>query len=159
MVLSELPLTTSRSWYWRHAMPRLCPFSVRTNSHVEVCQTLMVRSPDAETMYFWSKSTTLTAARWPTRTRRRLMSVADCMSHTAIDRSWRCKTKHVLDDFLRAMKTGNRITRCFRKITISASPNNFIKRISAELISTVRFEKAQQLQSCNIHTLDHWSSI
>ena len=39
MVLSEDPLTTSRSLYWRHAMPRLCPFRVRTNSHVLVLQT------------------------------------------------------------------------------------------------------------------------
>ena len=34
----------------------------------------MVLSPDAETMYFSSKSTTFTAARWPTRTRRKLIS-------------------------------------------------------------------------------------
>lgn len=39
MVLSELPLTTSRSRYCRHAMPRLCPFRVRTNSQVEVFHT------------------------------------------------------------------------------------------------------------------------
>lgn len=50
--------------------------------------TFMVRSPEAETMYLSSKSTTLTAARWPTRTRRRLMSVGEAMSHTAIERSF-----------------------------------------------------------------------
>jgi len=87
IVLSELPETTSRSRYWRHAIPRLCPFRVRINSLVTVLQTLIVRSPDAETMYLSSKSTTLTAARWPTRTRRNVMSIADCMSHTAIERS------------------------------------------------------------------------
>ena len=87
MVLSELPETTSLSRYCRQAMPRLCPLSVRTNSHVDVHQTLMVRSPDADTMYRVSKSTTLTAARCPTNTRRRVMSVGECMSQTAIDRS------------------------------------------------------------------------
>jgi len=86
-VLSELPDTTSLSRYCRQAMPRLCPFSVRTNSHVDVHQTLIVRSPDADTMYRVSKSTTLTAARCPTSTRRSVMSVGECMSHTAIDRS------------------------------------------------------------------------
>lgn len=39
MVLSDDPLTTSRSLYWRQAMPRLCPFRVRTNSQVLVLQT------------------------------------------------------------------------------------------------------------------------
>lgn len=49
--------------------------------------TLMVRSPEADTMYLSSKSTTLTAARWPTSTRRRLMSVGEAMSQTAMERS------------------------------------------------------------------------
>lgn len=49
--------------------------------------TLMVLSPEADTMYLSSKSTTLTAARWPTRTRRKVMSVAEAMSHTAMERS------------------------------------------------------------------------
>ncbi len=103
MVLSELPLTTRRSRYCKHAMPRLCPFSVRTNSQSDVFQTLIVRSPEAETMYFSSKSTTFTAARWPTKTRRKLISLGDAMSQTAIERSFehvtiipllkrRCKT-------------------------------------------------------------------
>lgn len=48
----------------------------------------MVRSPEAETMYLSSKSTTLTAALCPTRTRRRLMSVGEAMSHTAMERSF-----------------------------------------------------------------------
>ncbi len=39
MVLSEGPLTTSLSLYWRQAMPRLWPLSVRTNSHVLVLHT------------------------------------------------------------------------------------------------------------------------
>ena len=39
MVLSELPLTTSLSWYCRQAMPLLCPFRVRTNSQELVDQT------------------------------------------------------------------------------------------------------------------------
>ena len=86
-MLSELPLTTSRSLYCRHAIPRLCPFRVLTNSHVEVFHTLMVRSPEAETIYFSSKSTTFTAARCPTSTRRNVISVCDVISHTAIDRS------------------------------------------------------------------------
>lgn len=93
IVLSELPLTTSRSLYCRHAIPRLCPFRVLTNSHVEVFHTLMVRSPEAETIYFSSKSTTFTAARCPTSTRRNVISVCDVISHTAIDRScniWLC---------------------------------------------------------------------
>ncbi len=34
IVLSLLPLTTRRSRYWRQAIPRLWPLSVRTNSHV-----------------------------------------------------------------------------------------------------------------------------
>lgn len=87
IVLSELPLTTRRSRYWRQAIPRLWPFNVRTNSQSEVFQTLMVRSPEAETMYFSSKSTTFTAARWPTNTLRRLISVGEVMSQTAIERS------------------------------------------------------------------------
>lgn len=47
----------------------------------------MVRSPEADTIYLSSKSTTFTAARCPTRTRRRLMSVGEAMSQTAIDLS------------------------------------------------------------------------
>lgn len=39
MVLSLEPLTTSRSRYCRHAIPRLWPFSVRTNSHELVFHT------------------------------------------------------------------------------------------------------------------------
>lgn len=39
MVLSDDPLTTSRSLYWRQAIPLLCPLRVRTNSHVLVLQT------------------------------------------------------------------------------------------------------------------------
>uniref|UniRef100_A0A182JIZ7 Uncharacterized protein n=1 Tax=Anopheles atroparvus TaxID=41427 RepID=A0A182JIZ7_ANOAO len=99
--LSELPLTTSRSRYCRQAMPRLWPFSVRRNSQVVEFHTLMVRSPDADTMYFSSKSTTLTAARCPTSTRLSPISIGDTMSHTAIERSCRrerekegSKTKH-----------------------------------------------------------------
>lgn len=49
--------------------------------------TLMVLSPEADTMYLSSKSTTLTAARCPTSTRRRVMSVGEAMSHTAMDLS------------------------------------------------------------------------
>jgi len=87
IVLSDDPLTTRSLWYCRQAMPRLCPLSVRTNSQEDVFQTLMVRSPEADTIYFSSKSTTLTAARWPTKTRRKLISVGDTMSQTAIDLS------------------------------------------------------------------------
>lgn len=61
--LSEEPETTNLSLYCKQAMPRLCPLSVRTNSQVAVDQTLIVRSPEAETMYLSSKSTTFTAAR------------------------------------------------------------------------------------------------
>ena len=39
MVLSDEPLTTSRSRYCRHAIPRLWPLSVRTNSQVLVLHT------------------------------------------------------------------------------------------------------------------------
>lgn len=91
MVLSLLPLTTNRSLYCKHAIPRLCPFSVRTNSHVDVFHTLIVLSPLADTIYFSSKSTTLTAARWPTNTRLNAISVCDVMSQTAIERS--CKKR------------------------------------------------------------------
>lgn len=49
--------------------------------------TLMVRSPEADTIYLSSKSTTFTAALCPTRTRRRLMSVGEAMSQTAMERS------------------------------------------------------------------------
>ena len=48
-------------------IPRRWPDSVRTNSHVVAVHTLIVLSPDAETMCFSSKSTTFTAARWPKR--------------------------------------------------------------------------------------------
>ena len=51
-------------------------------------QTLIVRSPLALTMYFSSKSTTLTAARWPTRTRRMVMSIGEFICQTAMDRSF-----------------------------------------------------------------------
>lgn len=87
MVQSEDPLTTRSLWYCRQAMPRLCPLSVLTNSQVDVFQTLIVRSPEAETMYLSSKSTTFTAARCPTRTLRKLISVGEFISHTAIERS------------------------------------------------------------------------
>lgn len=85
--LSELPLTTKRSLYCKHAIPRLCPFSVLTNSQDVVFHTLMVRSPEADTIYLSSKSTTFTAARWPTNTLRNEISVFDTISQTAIDRS------------------------------------------------------------------------
>lgn len=49
--------------------------------------TFMVLSPDADTMYLSSKSTTLTAARCPTSTLLRVMSVGEAMSHTAMERS------------------------------------------------------------------------
>lgn len=49
--------------------------------------TFMVLSPDAETIYLSSKSTTLTAARCPTSTLRRVMSVGEAISHTAMERS------------------------------------------------------------------------
>ncbi len=39
IVLSDEPLTTSLSRYWRQAMPRRWPFSVRTNSQVPVFHT------------------------------------------------------------------------------------------------------------------------
>jgi len=89
MVLSLLPLTTKRSLYCKHAMPRLCPFNVRTNSQLEVFQTLIVLSPLAETIYFSSKSTTFTAALCPTNTLLNAISVCDVISQTAIERS--CK--------------------------------------------------------------------
>ena len=53
----------------------------------EQAATFMVRSPEAETMYLSSKSTTFTAALCPTNTRRVLISFGDTMSHTAIERS------------------------------------------------------------------------
>ena len=110
IVLSELPDTTSLSWYWRQAMPRLCPLIVRTNSHVLVHQTLIVRSPEADTMYRLSKSTTLTAARWPTRTRRNEISVGLWMSQTAIDRSFweKCNNIFEIQEWFRVF--GSQIT-------------------------------------------------
>lgn len=87
MVLSELPLTTNRSRYCRQAIPRLWPLSVRTNSAVVVLHTLIIRSPDADTMYLSSKSTALTAALWPTSTCLSTISLGEFMSHTAIVRS------------------------------------------------------------------------
>ena len=39
IVLSEEPLTTNRSRYCKHAIPRLCPFKVLTNSQVDVLHT------------------------------------------------------------------------------------------------------------------------
>lgn len=69
-------------------MPRLWPFNVRKKSQLDVFHTLIVRSPDADTIYFSSKSTTLTAARCPTSTRLNVISDAEVMSHTAIDRSF-----------------------------------------------------------------------
>lgn len=56
--------------------------------------TFMVLSPDAETIYLSSKSTTLTAARWPTSTRRSVMSLGDCKSQTAIERSYEWKDEY-----------------------------------------------------------------
>ena len=46
-------------------MPRLWPWSVRTNSQEVAVHTLIVLSPEADTMYLSSKSTTFTAARCP----------------------------------------------------------------------------------------------
>ena len=82
--MSELPETTSLSRYWRQAMPLLWPFKVLKNSQEFVDHTLMVLSPLADTMCLSSKSTTLTAARCPTRTLRRLISVGDTISQTAM---------------------------------------------------------------------------
>ena len=109
IVLSEEPLTTWLPRYCKHAIPLLWPWRVRTNSLVDVrhtyvigrkpelnCMgsmgelyhTLIVLSPEAETMYRSSKSTTLTAALCPTSTRRSTMSFGLFMSHTAIVRSY-----------------------------------------------------------------------
>lgn len=56
--------------------------------YTSLCKfTLIERSPEADTMYLSSKSTTLTAALWPTSTLLRLISVGDLMSHTAMERS------------------------------------------------------------------------
>lgn len=67
----------------------ICGLIDADSSHSEIgVLTFMVRSPEAETMYLSSKSTTLTAALCPTRTRRRLMSVGEAMSHTAMERSF-----------------------------------------------------------------------
>ncbi len=76
--------------------------------------TFIVLSPDADTMYFWSKSTTFTAARWPTRTLLKLISVGDCMSHTAIDRS--CAKKIICTGFVRSIL--KQITQFFSAIII-----------------------------------------
>jgi hypothetical protein len=38
-------------------MPRLWPDSVRTNSHVDVSHTFIVRSPEADTMYLEIENT------------------------------------------------------------------------------------------------------
>lgn len=51
-------------------------------------QTLIVLSPDADTIYLSSKSTTLTAALWPTNTLRSTISCGARISHTAIVRSY-----------------------------------------------------------------------
>ena len=81
----------------------LCGFSAHAkaqlprdneNHGVWYC-TLIVLSPDADTMYLSSKSTTLTAALCPTSTLLRLMSVGDCMSHTAMERSFKFQTNNV----------------------------------------------------------------
>jgi hypothetical protein len=63
----------------------------RRTTYTETLQkhTLIVLSPDADTMYLSSKSTTLTAARCPTNTLLRLMSVGDCISQTAMERSYK----------------------------------------------------------------------
>lgn len=53
--------------------------------------TLIVRSPEAETIYLLSKSTTLTAARWATSTRRTLISRGEIIPQTAIERSFELK--------------------------------------------------------------------
>lgn len=46
MELSEEPETTMRSRYCRQAMPRLCPFRVRTNSQLVVFQTWVGENAD-----------------------------------------------------------------------------------------------------------------
>lgn len=113
--LSELPLTTRRSRYWRQAIPRLWPLRVRTNSHVDVDHTLIVRSPLADTIYFSSKSTTFTAARCPTNTRRRVISLGEVMSQTAIDRSFEQVT--IIPLLKRKWRTASQW--CIKVLTIS----------------------------------------
>ena len=49
MVLSELPLTTSLSWYCRQAMPLLWPFNVLTNSQELVDHTWKLGGKSQET--------------------------------------------------------------------------------------------------------------
>lgn len=49
MVLSEDPLTTSLSRYCKQAIPRRCPFNVRTKSHADVLQTC---SENFKVIYF-----------------------------------------------------------------------------------------------------------
>lgn len=55
-MLSDEPLTTRRSLYCRQAMPRLWPFSVRTNSHVLVLHTFRGETKE---MSLWSSATHL----------------------------------------------------------------------------------------------------
>lgn len=54
IVLSDEPLTTRRSLYCRQAMPRLWPFSVRTNSHVLVLHTFRRETKE---IALWNSST------------------------------------------------------------------------------------------------------
>lgn len=69
MVLSEDPLTTSLSLYWRQAMPRLWPLSVRTNSHVLVlhtCKHLKSLSSTSSSHYsYQSPITKAPPTHWP----------------------------------------------------------------------------------------------
>ena len=64
MVLSEDPLTTSRSLYWRHAMPRLCPFRVRTNSHVLVLHTCETQGKHSSENYTQRRFLNLNRSRY-----------------------------------------------------------------------------------------------
>jgi len=65
----------------------------------------MVLSPEADTMYLSSKSTTFTAALWPTSTLLVLISFGDTMSHTAIERSCGTDVRYTCERYSIYIKT------------------------------------------------------
>lgn len=116
----------------------ICGLIDADNSHSEIgALTFMVRSPEAETMYLSSKSTTLTAALCPTRTRRRLMSVGEAMSHTAMERSFEQVTINPLQN--RRWSTASlwwiRVFRTSPEFTSQTLGKKRRQEVSADFIS------------------------
>lgn len=138
-------------------MPLLCPFKVRTNSQVAALHTLIVLSPLAETIKVSSKSTTLTAALWPTKTRRRSISVGETISQTAMERSLEQVTSIPL--WKRRWRTASQWwTRVLRSSPVVTSQILTVASLLPEAMIRSSYCRQRTEPVCPTSVCSHWRS-